>query len=217
MAETFLQGEPLADSKHALAGRVLCSSKIGSTKTVDKFVSLLYLVILALGTAKTAINAIKNRWSRTLTSMIFFRQPFRWFSHLLRRIANSFDADNFGDFERGTLTAGAVLVNSLRYLFAKTLHSPTENSSIYTILLFYSFPHLTRFHKPGRKRTYRLSPSPFSGDLQLCNLPRVRKRTPQMRDRHVQRQKLWLIWVNSDIIYSLQVKDSVAFTLSAKT
>ena len=45
---------------NAPAGRVLCSSKISCTKTVHKYVSLLYLVVLVLGTTKTALNAINN-------------------------------------------------------------------------------------------------------------------------------------------------------------
>ena len=45
---------------NAPAGRVLCSSKIACTKTVDKFVSLLYFVVLVLVTTKTALNSINN-------------------------------------------------------------------------------------------------------------------------------------------------------------
>ena len=48
-------------TKNAPADRVLCSSNIARTRTVSKFVSLLYLVALVLGTAKTALIAFNNR------------------------------------------------------------------------------------------------------------------------------------------------------------
>ena len=116
----------------------------------------------------------------TLTRGIFvLHQPFRRFPHVLLCIASSFNADNLGAFERGTLPAGALLFSWLAFLLAKTLPSSTENYLVYTKLLFDSFPRLNRIPKPGRKRAYRLWSSPIFRHLQFCDIRRVRKRTPQ--------------------------------------
>ena len=59
----------------------------------------------------------------TLTLMIFYVSRFTDFLTFTFLVctANSFDADNFGDFEHGTVPAGAALVSSLAFLLAKTL------------------------------------------------------------------------------------------------
>ena len=103
---------------NAPAGRVMCSSKIIPAPKLSKVCFAAICDCFCIGHGR---HCYRIGDDPTLALIIFLRQPFCSFSGVLHCIANSFDADNFGDFEHGTLPAGAVLVSSLTFLLAKTL------------------------------------------------------------------------------------------------